>query len=143
MKKVTKLQYFSPSCPPRVYWSEPEEFISQDKNLEDLQTDSVLLEVDEDENEIWVRGELDYDGCIYESDTPRIKLIKFVRQKNVPNPQYKKQLAAYNKHVQEIKVEKALWDQEMENYNKIEEERKEKRDRREFARLKKKYAKNN
>lgn len=81
--------------------------------MEELETDSVLLEVDEDENEIWIRGELDYDMCFYKSDTPRVKLVKFIRQKNVPNPNYKKELAAYNKHVQEIKNEKALWDKEV------------------------------
>lgn len=85
--------------------------------------------------------ELDWSNCYYPNDSPtiisRIDLIE-ISSEELPNPKYKTQMKSYNEQISQVEAWpfwKIQWDEKEARSEEMAE-------RRELAKLKKKYEKN-
>ncbi len=145
-KKVTEPipSWFSPHGPPsRRYIYVPQKMLEADTEVSRISvSDGDILDLKPNTKyKVSTDHELEWGSCYYPNDYPsiisRIDLIEFISEE-LPNPNYKSQLKRYNEQLDQIETWpfwKIQWDEEEARRNEISE-------RRELAKLKKKYEKN-
>lgn len=153
MKTKTKYpSWFYPNYPPSDVpeYLNPRETITEHKKIEDLYYCDEYQTSEEFEGQpVFIKWELNYDSCYYESDNPSISVIKFVKV-NKPNPLYKREAKRFEEQKkllesqrEEWKKWKAIWDEEQSEKNKLDQLKAEKREKLLYNKLKKKYEQNN
>jgi hypothetical protein len=134
---------FNPAYKPRCKYPKPQEFLPDNKPIEVIQLDEGNFDPDEYDTSkyrYYLEFDHDYSGCYYPGDDPSIVVqLNVYHKKKTPNPNYGKELKAYEEAKKDTREQVKEWNKLKKQYDLKQEEDKRERELKLLNELKKKY----